>query len=192
MPRLWNETIDAHRREVRHAILSTTAALVAERGLLNVTMSQIAEQTGIGRATLYKYFPDVETILHAWHGEQISHHLAHLTAVRDRVTAPGERLAAVLDAFATISHRSRGHFDTDLMAVLHRDEQVAGAQAQVQNMIRDLVAAAAEAGHVRGDVEPAELAAFCVHALTAAGTLSSDAAVRRLVAVTLAGLRPVT
>ncbi|MCP2247348.1 TetR/AcrR family transcriptional regulator [Lentzea aerocolonigenes] len=190
MPKLWNETIETHRREVRHAILNTTAALVAERGLLNVTMSQIAEQTGIGRATLYKYFQDVESILRAWHGEQIAHLIAHLIAVRDRVTDPGERLEAVLEAFADISRRSRGHFDADLAAVLHRDEQVAGAQAQVQDVIRDLVADAARVGEVRDDVEPGELAAFCVHALTAAGNLSSEDAVRRLVAVTLAGLRP--
>ena len=52
MPKLWSETIDAHRREVRDAILDTTAALVAEHGLRAVTMSQIAGQTGIGRATL--------------------------------------------------------------------------------------------------------------------------------------------
>ncbi|TJV36742.1 MAG: helix-turn-helix transcriptional regulator, partial [Mesorhizobium sp.] len=55
MPKLWNETIDAHRRAVRDACLDTTAALVAEHGLLSVTMSKIAEETGIGRATLYKY-----------------------------------------------------------------------------------------------------------------------------------------
>jgi AcrR family transcriptional regulator len=190
VPKLWNETIETHRREVRHAILSTTAALVAERGLLNVTMSQIAEQTGIGRATLYKYFPDVEAILHAWHDEQIAHHLAHLAAVRDRVTDPGERLEVVLDAFADISHRSRGHFDTDLRAVLHKDEQVAGAQAQVQEMISELLADAGEAGFVRQDAAPHELAAYCVHALAAAGVLSSEEAVRRLVAITLAGIRP--
>jgi AcrR family transcriptional regulator len=29
-------------------------------------MSQIAEETSIGRATLYKYFSDVEAILIAW------------------------------------------------------------------------------------------------------------------------------
>ncbi len=61
VPRLWSETIEDHRREVRAAILDATWALVTERGLTSVTMSQIAEETGIGRATLYKYFPDVET-----------------------------------------------------------------------------------------------------------------------------------
>ena len=192
MPKLWNDTIETHRREVRHAILAKTAALVSEHGLLNVTMSQIAEQAGIGRATLYKYFPDVEAILHAWHGEQIAHHLAHLTAVRDRASGPVQRLEAVLDAFAAISHSSRGHFDTDLVASLHRDGEVGHAQEQVRDMIRDLLADAVEAGEIRDDVAPAELATYCVHALAAAGTLSSKAAVERLVAVTLAGLRPVS
>lgn len=190
MPKLWNETIETHRREVRHAILAATAALVAERGLLNVTMSQIAEQTGIGRATLYKYFPDVEAILHAWHAEHIAHHLAHLTEVRDQASGPARRLEAVLEAFAAISHGSHGHFDTDLVALLHRDEQVGHAQEQLRHMIRDLLAEAAAAGEVRGDVAPAELAAYCVHALAAAGALPSKAAVRRLVTVTLGGLRP--
>ncbi|SMC94701.1 TetR/AcrR family transcriptional regulator [Lentzea albidocapillata] len=191
MPKLWNETIETHRRDVRHAILAATAALVAERGLLNVTMSQIAEQTGIGRATLYKYFPDVEAILRAWHAEQIAHHLSYLTEVRDQAVGPAQRLKAVLEAFAAISHGAHGHVDTDLVALLHRDEHVGHARERVRHMIRDLLAEAVAAGEVRGDVAPAELAAYCVHALAAAGTLPSKAAVRRLVAVTLAGLRPV-
>jgi hypothetical protein len=43
---------------------------------------------------------------------------------------------------------------------------------------------------VRGDVAPAELAAFCLHSLSGAASLPSEAAVRRLVPLTLAGLRP--
>ncbi len=60
MPKLWTETIEEHRRAVHDATLDTTAALVREHGLAAVTMSQIAAAAGIGRATLYKYFPDVE------------------------------------------------------------------------------------------------------------------------------------
>ena len=48
---------------------------------------------------------------------------------------------------------------------------------------------AAESGDVRDGAAPDELASGCVHALTAA-TLPFKTAVRRLVAVTLAGLRP--
>src|SRR6266540_4848850 len=109
-------------------------------------MSQIAEQTGIGRATLYKYFPDIEAILLAWHDRQITTHLAYLAEVRDQTASIGERLEAVLEAYALLSRHARGHHDAGFAAVLHRDERVARAERQVHQLIRDLLAAAAEAG----------------------------------------------
>jgi hypothetical protein len=48
----------------------------------------------------------------------------------------------------------------------------------------------AEAGDLRDDVVPDELASYCLHALAAAGSLPNEDAVRRLMSVTLAGLRP--
>ena len=188
VPKLWNDTIDAHRRAVRDATLDNTAALVAEHGLRSVTMAQIAERTGIGRATLYKYFPDVEAILLAWHGRQISQHLEHLSKVAEQAE-PGERLRAVLEAYAAMSRGSRGHHDAELAAFLHRDEQVVRAEKQLRDLIGSLLTEAAQSGEVRRDVSVEELATYCVHALAAARTLPS-AAVRRLVAVTLAGLAP--
>jgi AcrR family transcriptional regulator len=190
VPRLWTDSIDAHRRTVRDAILDTTAAVVAAHGLRAVTMSQIAQQTGIGRATLYKYFPDAEAILRAWHDRQISHHLDQLAEVRDRPALGGERLHAVLEAYALISHGSHGHHDTELAAFLHGDEQVARAQQQVRILIRDLLIECSRSGDARDDIPPDELASYCLHALAAASGLPSRAAVRRLVAVTLSGLRP--
>jgi AcrR family transcriptional regulator len=189
VPRLWNETIKDHRREVREAILDTTVALVAEHGLLSVTMSQIAAETGIGRATLYKYFADVEAILRAWHERQINGHLGYLAKVRDEARDPGERLAAVLEAYALIAQDSHRHRDTDLAALLHRDEQVVVAEQKLRDMIRRLLAEGARAGDIRDDVAPDELASYCLHALAAARMLPSKAAARRLVMVTLAGLR---
>jgi AcrR family transcriptional regulator len=188
VPRLWNDTIEAHRRAVRDATLDTTAALVAEHGLLSVTMSRIAEETGIGRATLYKYFPDVEAILLAWHERQINGHLEYLVEVRDRAGDPGERLEAVLQAYALIFLESHRHHGTELAVFLHRDVQVARAQQQLRDMIRDLLAEGAKTGDLRDDVAPDELASYCLHALTAASSLPSKDAVRRLVAVTLSGL----
>ncbi len=187
MPKLWNETIEAHRAAVRGAILDATAALVAEHGLRSVTMSRIAEKTGIGRATLYKYFPDAEAILLAWHERHVTAHLEHLTGLRDRAGDARERLEAVLEAYAFIQRKRHA---TELAAFLHRNEHVARAQLHLTGIIRDLLIEAAQTGDVRGDVAPEELASYCLHALAAASSLPSEAAVRRLVAVTLAGLRP--
>jgi AcrR family transcriptional regulator len=187
VPKLWNETIEAHRREVREVTLDTTAALVAKHGLRSVTMSQIAAEAGIGRATLYKYFSDVEAILVAWHERQVTGHLEFLAEVRDRAGPAGDRLEAVLEAYALISHE---HHGTELAALLHRGEHVARAQQQLRDFIRDLLTEGAETGELRNDVAPDELASYCLHALAAASSLPSKAAVRRLVTVTLAGLRP--
>ncbi|MFD7446693.1 TetR/AcrR family transcriptional regulator [Streptomyces sp. NPDC059909] len=190
MPKLWSETIEAHRNAVRDATLDATAALVAEHGLLSVTMSRIAQETGIGRATLYKYFPDVESVLTAWHERRIIRHLEDLTEVRDRAGDAGERLEAVLTAYAFMAHERHEHHGSELAALLHQGEHVAAAHQQLTRLVRDLLAEGAEAGDLRDDVTPDELAAYCLHALGAAGGLPSRAAVRRLVAVTLAGLRP--
>jgi AcrR family transcriptional regulator len=191
VPKLWNETIEAHRRAVRDATLDTTAALVAEHGLRSVTMSQIAQETGIGRATLYKYFSGVEAILLAWHERHVTGHLEQLAEVRDQAGDAGERLEAVLEAYALISHEHHGiELGTELAALLHRGEHVARAQQQLSDLIRDLLTEAAETGDVRDDVAPDELVSYCLHALTAASSLPSKAAVRRLVTVILAGLHP--
>ena len=189
MPKLWVDTIEAHRETVRGATMDATAALVAQHGLRGVTMSQVAEATGIGRATLYKYFPTVESILAAWHEREIARHLSQLADARDRA-APADLLRAVLVAYAGIAHTSHGHHDAELAARLHRDERVAQADHRLRAMIEDLIADAVSAGDVRGDVPPGELGDYCVHALAAASRLATPAGIGRLVDLIMSGLRP--
>jgi AcrR family transcriptional regulator len=186
VPKLWTKTIEAHRHQVREAILDTTWELVAEHGLLSVTMSQIAEKVGIGRATLYKYFPDVEAILLACHDRHVTGHLEHLAELRDQAGNAGERLEAVLEAYALISHYREHNGTEELGALLHRGEQVARAQQQLLDLIRDLLTEVAGTGDLRDDVPPEELASYCLHALSSASSLPSEAADRRLVTDTQA------
>jgi AcrR family transcriptional regulator len=211
MPTRWIDTVELHRRTVRDAIIETTAALVAAHGLAAVTMSQIAAQAGVGRATLYRHFADVDGILVAWHDQHVARHLERLAEVRDRSADAGEQLEAVLEAYALISRererehhdgpgrsrahhghdtRSHRHHATEVAALVHRPDHVAGPQRRLNEFMRDVVARAANAGIVRDDIPPDELARYCLHSLAAAGSLASTAGVRRLVALTLAGLRP--
>lgn len=193
VPRLWDQTIDAHRHAVREAIMDNTWTLVTERGPAAVTMSLIAERTGIGRATLYKYFGDVTAILHAWHEREIEAHLRQLTEIRDRTADVIERLTAVLALYARIMHRRGGH-DGELTALLHPahhgDGAGAHARQRLHGLVEELLADAATTGAVRRDVPIGELSRYCLHALDAAAGLPDEAAVERLVAVTLDGLEP--
>jgi hypothetical protein len=53
---------------------------------------------------LYKYFPDVGSILVAWHERQVSGHLEQLARIRDQAAGPGQRLEAVLRGYAVMTH----------------------------------------------------------------------------------------
>jgi hypothetical protein len=89
-----------------------------------------------------------------------------------------------------MSHNSHRHRDTELAAQLHRGEQVVRAEKELRQLLLGLVSDAAASGDVRDDASPDELVTYCLFALTAASRLPSKAAVYRLVAITLVGLRP--
>lgn len=187
MPKLWSQTIEDHRHAVQAAILEAAWELVAAHGPMSVTMSQVAERAGIGRATLYKYFPDVEAILFAWHERHIAAHLHELSEIQGD---PLGRLEAVLETYALITHRRRDH-GADLGAMLHRGEHAARAQQHLTEFVRGLLADAVHSGDVRDDMPVDELANYCLHALSAAATMESAESVRRLVGLVLVGIRAV-
>src|SRR5262249_49867669 len=129
MPKLWVETIDSHRRAVHEAILDTTAALAAAHGPLAVTMSQIAEETGIGRPRrlLQMCPPAVGATLTAGHAPQFPRPLPHPADTRDQ-DGRG-RLEAVLEASALNRHE---HHGTDIAAFLHHGEHMARAEQHLR------------------------------------------------------------
>lgn len=186
---MWSETVDSHRRAVSELILDTAARLAVEHGVASVTMSQVAEQAGIGRATLYKYFPDIGSILAAWHERQVGNHLEELKAAGKDEADDSRRLDILLAAYARILRESRRHADTDLGAAVHHGgSYVAHAEHQLLQVMTDSIAAAADAGAVRVDVPAGELANYCLHALAAAVPLSSGQEVERLVRIVRSGL----
>lgn len=84
-------------------------------------MSQIVtEETGIERATLYKYQADVEAILVAWHERHVADHLEELA-----------------EAFALICHERRR---AELAALLHRGERVTRAEERLKALLKRVIA----------------------------------------------------
>jgi AcrR family transcriptional regulator len=186
----WAETVQAHREEVRDTILAAAGELVRRRGLLAITMSHIAEAAGIGRATLYKYFPDVEHVMAAWHDREVTAHLTQLAAIRDQPGPPAERLRALLSEYGRICQQRRHHGDAELLAALHRRQLADGAQDRLVAIMASVITEAAADGAVRGDVPPSELATYCINALQAAATATTPSGLTRLTDVVWAGLAP--
>ena len=184
MPKLWSETIDAHRADVVDAIHDATVKLAHAHGPLAVTMTQIAKEARIGRATLYKYYPDVAAIFRAWHERHVAEHLRQLSEIAEGPGDASTRLREVLGAYALIRyHRPRDDF-----AVLHHEEHAADAQRAHIKLIKQLLDQADRDGAVRADIPTGELATFCASALDAAGFVRSRAAANRVADATLSAV----
>lgn len=186
MSKSWGESVATHRHAVRDAIKNATWSLVHEHGATGVSMSRIADRVEISRATLYRYFSDVDSILVEWHADKIHSHVTQLRQAADGIGDPVERLTAVLTCYATIAGgEPRGG---ELATLLHQGAHLARAEQQVLDLFTELLASAAQAGAVRSDVPPAELARYCLYALAAADDPARPGS--GLVRVVLAGLRP--
>lgn len=176
VPKPWSETIETHRRAVQESILDAAAALVADQGLRDVTMSEIAEKSGIGRATLYKYVPDVETMLLAWHERQVGWSSRSSRRAENRRSAPKADTRARIVAAALEIFRDRGLAGASNLAIARAADV---APATVRNHFR----------------EPGELAQAVFEALLVIGpptffalrdrALSSDEAVRLTLELTV-------
>jgi hypothetical protein len=75
------------------------------------------------------------------------------------------------------------------VVLVHRGEHVAGPQQRLTEIIQNLLVEAVDAHAVRPDFPPDELACYYINTFAAAGNLWSKSAVKRLVALVLAGLR---
>ncbi|MDX1689712.1 MAG: TetR/AcrR family transcriptional regulator [Acidimicrobiia bacterium] len=63
MPRIRAASIEEHKLRTRSDILEAAGALFSAQGYGGTGLGDIAAIVGIGRTTLYEYFPDKESIL---------------------------------------------------------------------------------------------------------------------------------
>lgn len=162
------------------------AALATTEGMLSVSMSNVADRAGIGRKTLYKYFPDLDSILTAWHERQIAGHLVRLQEISDGIVDPRQRLNEILRAHALMAYQ---HHATDPSPQIMSAPHVTRAQEQLRAFLTTCIEEAAADNTIRQDMKAAEIADYLLHALSAAAIQPSKAAVERLVELTMDALR---
>ncbi len=62
------------QEETRQRIVAATVALHETRGVVRTTISDIAERAGVERATVYRHFPDEQTLFTACTGHYLAQH----------------------------------------------------------------------------------------------------------------------
>ncbi len=100
------ERADAARNRVR--VLAAAERLFAAGDARNVTMDEIAKEAGVGRATLYRRYPDVAAIATALldeHERRLQEHILSGPPPLGPGASPAERLAAFCVAMVDLLER---------------------------------------------------------------------------------------
>ena len=97
-------------------ILDAAASCVLAFGVDRVTLAEIARRAGVSRPTVYRRFPDIQSILAALL-------TARVVGVLDTTEVGGPGRAALVDRIVTVAARLR--HDEVIMAVLHSAPEVA-------------------------------------------------------------------
>ena len=178
MPKMWVETLDGHREAVRQAAIDAAMAIASDIGFQKVSMSEVAARTGITRATLYKYFADVDAIFVEWHRRMLEKHLAHVEAIAEKDGEAADRLTEILFFFAMTARR---HHGTRFADALHDREHARAAEERLIAVVEGIVADGVDAGTFSTDLSPREAAVFLQGSLSKVDRLPDEAAVKRLV-----------
>ncbi len=89
---------------VREGVIRAAAELLATEGI-DVSMAAVAEAAGVGRATLYRYFPSRECLVHAVCLAAIAEATLRLEEAQLDEVPPGEALARMARAVLTVGTR---------------------------------------------------------------------------------------
>jgi AcrR family transcriptional regulator len=126
----------------RRILLDAAAAVLADKGL-NVPVSYIAQQAGLGKATVFRRFPTKESLIAAVIEDQLGK-LADL----------GETLASAGDPAGAL-RENRGLCEA--MYASLGDAAIAAILRRLVDTTRTLLAKAQQAGAIRGDVTAEDL-----------------------------------
>lgn len=183
------DRLRADARANRDQILAAARALFTERGA-DVPIKDIADRAGVGVGTLYRRFPDRDSLITA-----VGHaHLAGLlhaleTAERDEGSAwlalarfVGECISNGLGGLAAA-------LEPGLHAQIQLDPRLAASRTALSEAMVRLIQQAQADGDLRRDVDPQDVALLMtVQVYTRPGQPHADA-VARVVALILDGLR---
>jgi len=168
------------------ALLEAALAVFAASGV-DAPVREIALRAGVGVGTVYRHFPQRSDLIVAVFQREVDA-CADAAPVLAAEHEPGEALAQWMQRYAAFIAAKRG-----LAAALHSGNPAfetlpAYFDKRLRPALRALLDAAAEAGEVRGDVEPDDLLRAVGSLCMQARDEGSDHA-RRMVTLLVDGLR---
>jgi AcrR family transcriptional regulator len=144
----------ADARRNREALLQAAAELFAEEGT-DVSLEAVAARAGVGIGTLYRNFPNRDSLVEAAYRTEVAH-LCDAASELLESNPPDVALAEWMDRFVTYAAAKRGMAGA-LKAVNAKTDLYSQTRTQITGAIGGLLEAGVEAGSLRSDVEPEDV-----------------------------------
>lgn len=174
------------RRNLR-ALLDAAMEVFATAGV-DAPVRDIAEKAGVGVGTLYRHFPQRSDLIVAVFRKEVDACAAAATTLAGQ-HEPGEALERWLERFIAFVAAKRG-----LSAALHSGDPAyeplpVYLMENLAPAAAGLLQAAAKAGIVRSDIEPADLLMAIAHLCAPDGKGGITPESRRMVSLLIDGVR---
>ncbi len=178
---------DARRNYER--LLAEARVSFAAHGT-DASLEDVARRAGVGIGTLYRHFPNRQSLMSAVFEDAVGELLARSRELQD-APQPCAALVTWLREMVTHASEYRG-LARALMAVAQDDTSALGrCSAPIRDAGGALLSRAQDAGDVRGDVEIGDLLQLThAIALAAEGNPGDPELADRLLTLTLRGLKP--
>lgn len=176
--------VDAERN--RQRVLDAARSLFADRGE-DVQMPEVAATAGVGVGTVYRHFPTRRALVEAAADQRFAEIAEYARTVCAR--HPGDGIARYLRHVGSVLSGDRG-LSAALQAVraTPETEPRSRARADLMDAVAGLLDADRAAGTVRDDLTAADV--YMIVGALSATIRTGSGDWRRLVALTLDGLRP--
>jgi AcrR family transcriptional regulator len=178
---------DAERN--RQRILRAASEVFTARGL-QASLDDVARQAGVGVGTVYRRFPDKESLVDALFEEK----LRAIVALAERALQEPDSwagLATMMEQAGAMLAGDRGLVEI-LMYASYGQDRVNRARARMQPVVTKLVTRAQRDGKLRGDLRPTDVP-FIEFMLAAAAGYAAQVRPgiwRRYLALIMDGMRP--
>jgi AcrR family transcriptional regulator len=132
----------------REAILDATFRLFSRPGTEVLTIDEIAAEAGVGRQTIYRWWPSKGAVL----ADALARHARIVVPERDTGSFAGDLAAFLADSFAGLGNAGYADRLRQVVAEAQHDEHVASVLADFTVVRRAALRALLERGQAAGEL----------------------------------------
>jgi AcrR family transcriptional regulator len=177
----------ADARRNREKLVAVAAAAFAEHGV-NTSLEEIARRAGVGIGTLYRHFPTREHLVEVVYRREVDLLCKAAEDLAHRLP-PEAALAEWMQLLVGYAATKRGMADSLRILFDQNCDVFAESPNRIAGALERLLAAAAKAGTIRGDVAASDVLQALSGIYSAPDTPDWQARSRRIMSLIMDGLR---